>query len=120
MSERKRIQLTDRFWQELEDMGNNGVLPLELARHLREVIHCHYRRTIQPMATASLIAMAKEHLSDGIVIHRISSEDRWQLLIYTPDNPETHRTFFVLAPNYPYGQLKRLSEIEAPINKKQP
>lgn len=97
----------DNWWEELGTLQTAEKIPAELTGMLRSLISAMQTSSIPPRATESLIGLAKKHLSDGIGI----GEKYHDVMVYIPNNPDTHCPFFMLIPKYPHGILVRISEI---------
>ncbi len=101
--EKKTPQLTDNWWEELGDISKDNPLPHELSGMLRDLITAHEKKTIEPHATPELIKLAKRHLANGIVF----KGERYEILVFVPENEAAHRRFFRLSPRLP-GKFKEL------------
>ena len=103
MQEEIRLSRTG-WWKEFEQKN----LPQDIIVLLRGLIGCYLGSAILPDATPQLITLAKEYLSKGIWI---GNNDLFDVMVYMPNNPTFHRSFFALANKWPGGELKRLSEL---------
>jgi hypothetical protein len=71
---------------------------------LGSLISSFQKNTIQPTATLDLIAQAKKHLAQGIILNG----QPLSVLVFVPDDPKTHRSFFYLQQTWPGGKLKEI------------
>ena len=104
--ERLNLSLSN-WWHELEELENTIEFPRELTLLMRGVITATLNSVIPPTASASLIASAKEHLADGILL----GDDTYDVMVCVPNDPEKDHALFTIVKTYSRGQLKRLSEL---------
>ncbi len=108
----KCIELGTDFWMELEHMAQKGELPGRVADNLKSIISAALTHTIPSLAQPVEIQEMKEFVSEGIVLLKGSHKEKWyDVMVYVPDDTEKGRTFFLLVPKYPDGELKRLKEL---------
>ena len=98
-------------WQELDQLEKSGVLPGELARHLKSLIGCHLKNMIHPTVSAEILRLAKTHVKEGILItdEEHCFEQLYDLVLF--QGSEQARPFFHLIPKYPHGRFRYLDEI---------
>jgi hypothetical protein len=109
MAEKIRLVLTKNgWWQELEALINSQILPRQLAMDLRELVDSYYCNHIPPEATDTAIKLAKEHLSEGIIMN----DTPYDVIVFVPDpDNKEGRRFFSLQKKFPRGTFKKLEEI---------
>ncbi len=92
------IKLTkENWWTELDSFG----LPCELVGDLRSLVSSYLNNTIQPSAGLYEIRLAMEKTFGELWI----DDEYFQLMVWTPFNEKTHRTFWYLLKTYPQGEL---------------
>lgn len=101
------LHLSKDNWR--DEIKDNDDLPNEMQALLMNLIQAEQENLIPPMADGYLIKLAKEHLQDAIWID--GRQFCYSIMVFVPENTETGRTFFQLVPRFPWGELKRLSEL---------
>lgn len=92
----------ENWWSDLACVN----LPSELVLSLRGVIGNYKGKCYQETVTSGLIKLAKEHLSEGLLI----GGESFDVVVCVPKNKEEGRFFFTLIPRWQDCELKRLSE----------
>ena len=98
-------------WQELDQLEKNGILPGELARHLKSLIGCPLKNMIHPTVSAEVLCLTKIHLKEGILItdEERCFEQLYDLVLF--QGSEQTRPFFHLIPKYQQGRFRYLDEV---------
>ncbi|HAU66415.1 MAG: hypothetical protein UT30_C0001G0088 [Candidatus Uhrbacteria bacterium GW2011_GWF2_39_13] len=98
-------------WQELDQLEKNGVLPGELARHLKALVGCHLKHMVHPTVSDEILRLAKRHVKEGILItdEKRCFEQLYDIVLFQGD--EQTRPFFHLIAKYPQGRFRYLDEI---------
>ena len=104
-----KIVLTYRgYFSQLKEMVRQKTITEEASSAIGLALSAHYGRVIPSVVTRQAIKdLARVEcieMRDDSPDHNLRP-DHLGLMVYVPDDPKTGRTFLVLVPWYPNGQL---------------
>ncbi len=106
------LKLTvSEWWRELDRLIKDGTIPTELGMCLKSLVGAHFTKSIPPAASHHLVELAKIHLGGGIELSDSALDKLYDVMVFVPDDKEINRSFFLLVPKYPGGQLTYLQDV---------
>lgn len=98
------IRLTKDYWQEINQAKLPGVL--------KAIIGAHMHNSIPPTAFDSEIPEVWQATQGEVEFDGTP----YTIVVFVPDDPETHRRFFTLVKKYPGGKLTSLGDVVSRLN----
>lgn len=101
-----KLRLTSsNWWREIEDCS---FLLIPAKDILKGLVSSYLSKTIPPSYTRQEIEALKLYDLEYIDIHDSGSVHCVEIALFTPTNPETHRSFLFLRKTYPNGTTSKL------------
>ena len=94
----------EKWWQEIEQA--------KLPSVLKSIVGAYLNNSIPPEAYDRDIMAVLQTTQGELEIDRVP----YNIVVFVPDNSDTHRRFFTLVKKYPVGKLTSLSDVASRLN----